>query len=124
MESVTNSEATNKMISNMISLALKKEVSWALLASFLNEMSSTIEKSKQVITILLNELENMNSNTAEPLLKQREGEISIVSATENNLENKDNPVQGAQRKIIQLQYCNCMIFLCAPCITRIQANYN
>ena len=24
-------------------------------------------------------------------------------------------VQGAQRKILQLQYCSCKIFLCAPC---------
>jgi len=26
-------------------------------------------------------------------------------------------VQGAQRKILQLQYCSYKIFLCAPCIT-------
>ena len=24
-------------------------------------------------------------------------------------------IQGAQRKILQLQYCSCKIFLCAPC---------
>ena len=41
------------MIKNMIRLAMKQEVSWTLLSSFLDDVSSTIEKSKQVIRILL-----------------------------------------------------------------------
>ena len=57
------SEKNHRMISNMICLAKKQEVSWTVLASFLDETSSTLAKSKQVIKILLKEMENICANT-------------------------------------------------------------
>ena len=56
-------ETNTKMISNMIRLAIKCEVSWAVLASLLDEMSSSLVKSKQVIRILLKEFQILCRNS-------------------------------------------------------------
>ena len=50
-----------KMISIMMNLVMKKELSWEMLASMLDEMSSSISNSKQIITILLQELKNLHT---------------------------------------------------------------
>ena len=50
----------------MISLAVKKEVSWSIVSLFLEEISSTLVKSKQVTKILLKELENYAENSDKP----------------------------------------------------------
>ena len=55
------------MVSHMLNLAVKKEVSWTIFALFLEEISSTLLKSKQVIKILLKEFENFTENNDKPL---------------------------------------------------------
>ena len=54
------------MVSHMSSLAVKKEVSWSIVSLFLEEISSTLVKSKQVTKILLKELENYAENSDKP----------------------------------------------------------
>ena len=51
----------------MISLAVKKEVSWSIVSLFLEEISSTLVKSKQVTKILLKELENYAERSDKPV---------------------------------------------------------
>ena len=64
----------------MIQLAMKQEVSWTMLSSFLDDASSTIEKSKQVIRILLDEFENLSKYPNNGLRNARvfsENEIAV-----------------------------------------------
>ena len=87
MEFCPDSGKSSKTISNMIALAIKKKVSWTLLSSFLDEMSSTLDESKQIIRILLEELKNQNLSKGEYL----KGGVKINSmnpTTENKPENK------------------------------------
>ena len=87
MEFCLDSGKSTKTISNMIDLAIKRKVSWALLSSFLEEMSSTLDESKQIIRILLEELKNVNSSENK---YHKEGVVmnSMNPTTENKPENK------------------------------------
>ena len=51
----------DKLISSMIQLVLKKDLSWEMLASMLDEMSSSVSNSKQIIAILLKEMKNLHT---------------------------------------------------------------
>ena len=53
-----SSERT-KIISSTINLVLNENLSWEMLASMLDEMSSNLSNSKQIITILLQELKTL-----------------------------------------------------------------
>ena len=71
------------MIKNMIQLAMKQEVSWTMLSSFLDDVSSTIEKSKQVIRILLDEFENLSKYPNNGLRNDRvfsENKLLLISS--------------------------------------------
>ena len=81
MDTLDVSQKSYIMVSNMISLALKKEISWSILSSLLDEMSSTLVKSKQVIKILLKELENLNLNANEDSNEGTWRNISINTNT-------------------------------------------
>ena len=63
MATFTNelSNQRDKMISSMIQLVLKKDLSWDILASMLDEMSSSVTNSKQIIAILLKEMKSLQS---------------------------------------------------------------
>ena len=56
-----DSNQRTKMISIMMNLVMKKELSWEMLASMLDEMSSSVSNSKQIITILLQELKSLHT---------------------------------------------------------------
>ena len=45
----------------LIDMALKNEISWKMLESLLDQVTSTLEKSKEVIKILLKELRSLQS---------------------------------------------------------------
>ena len=92
METLDVSQKSYIMVSNMIGLAMKKEISWAILSSLLDEMSSTLVKSKQVIKILLKELENLNLNTGKDLNEGKQKDFSIVTNTNDELEIEENSV--------------------------------
>ena len=49
----------------LVSLALKKEVSWTMMKGFLHELTSTFEKSKKLNAVLLEELELIHLKTSE-----------------------------------------------------------
>ena len=49
---------TSTKIKCLIQMALKNEISWHTLHSIINELTPTLEKSKQIIKALLKEFEN------------------------------------------------------------------
>ena len=63
--------ALDSLINRLICLAMKQEVSWTVLASFLYEVSPTIVKSKQIIRILLKIYENLTDNFDSTMKKAR-----------------------------------------------------
>ena len=67
MNSINVPKKSYIMVSHMISLAVKKEVSWSIVSLFLEEISSTLVKSKQVTKILLKELENYTERSDKPV---------------------------------------------------------
>ena len=81
MDTLDVSQKSYIMVSNLICLAMKKEISWSILSSLLDEMSSTLVKSKQVIKILLKELENLNVNLSK--YKERNVRASPISARDS-----------------------------------------
>ena len=52
---------SDQNIKCFIGMTLNNEISWETLTSFLNDLSSTLEKSKLINQILLEELKSMNS---------------------------------------------------------------
>ena len=86
------SEESKRTMIHLFGLAMKKEISWAILSSLLDEMSSTLVKSKQVIKILLKELENLNLNTGKDLNEGEQKDFSIVTNTNDELEIEENSV--------------------------------
>ena len=52
---------SDQNIKCFIGMTLNNEITWETLASFLNDLSSTLEKSKQINQILLGELKSLNS---------------------------------------------------------------
>ena len=72
-------EQGRKTIVHLLGLALKKEISWKFLVPLINEMASTLEKSKEVIKILLNELESLSTKNLSV-----ESDISMIETLEGN----------------------------------------
>ena len=58
-----DSKGSRETVVHLVSLAIRKEISWTILAPLINEMASNLEKSKEIIKILLNELEHLSINT-------------------------------------------------------------
>ena len=52
------SEESMRTMIHLFCLAMKKEISWETLSSLIDDMASTLVKSKEIIRILLNEFEN------------------------------------------------------------------
>ena len=75
----------------LVSLALKKEVSWTMLKGFLYELTSTFEKSKKLNTVLLEELQLLHCKASE---KQTQ-EIHQTLIEEQEITNKVN-AQGKE----------------------------
>ena len=73
-------------------MTLKSEISWETLASFLNDLSSTLEKSKQINGILLEELRSLNSQLHdkhfefESTLSKPKSEDCLAHIKENEVE--------------------------------------
>ena len=63
METFSNeiSKERTKIVSSMIKLVFKKDLSWENLATILDEMSSNLSNSKQIITILLQEMKDLHA---------------------------------------------------------------
>ena len=94
------SEESKRTMIHLFGLAMKKDISWATLSSFIDDMASTLVKSKAVIVILLNEFENFinkskndqsekNASDTEMLeksliLPQSESQANIIEMHEKN----------------------------------------
>ena len=65
MEKIRNDvcDDRTKMISSMIRLVLKKDLSWDMLESMLYQMSSSLSNSKQIILILLKEMKSLHEKS-------------------------------------------------------------
>ena len=74
----TNLDPLNKQAqakvdySYFIKMALEKKITWNMLAFFLNDLTPTLEKSKQVIEILLKELQMLQSKLEEIEIDDKE----------------------------------------------------
>ena len=75
-------EKSRKTITHLLSLAVKREISWKILAPLINEMASSLEKSKEIIKVLLTELENLSPSNHN--LVNKNG-ISVNEVSEDNL---------------------------------------
>ena len=81
-------------------MALEKKISWEMLAIFLNDLTPTLEKSKEVIDILLKELqtlqlkldENLKANTEE--VTEKLSEDCSNSVNEVSVEPEPNSDQN------------------------------
>ena len=60
-EEISNSGASLR-IEGVIIMALKSEISWKMLDFILEELTPTLDKSKQVIKILLKEMQALQSS--------------------------------------------------------------
>ena len=84
MENVGNSIK----IKCLIDMALKGEISWTILASFLDEVSTTLLESKQVIKILLKNLENLTENM-DSTMKEIEQDVVLKDMLLKNCDSED-----------------------------------
>ena len=65
MASLANeiSNERTKIVSSMIKLVFKEDLSWEIFATMLDQMSSSLSNSKQIITILLQEMKDLHKLT-------------------------------------------------------------
>ena len=62
-EQTTNTkDGASSRVEGVIVMALNNEISWKMLDLLLEELTPTMEKSKQVIKILLKELQALSSS--------------------------------------------------------------
>ena len=83
-------DTSNKIIC-LIEMALKSEISWQTLHSAVNGLAPTLEKSKQIITILLEEFETHQSKC---VMNRSNNGIDLI-------EFDDDPSIPDETKIIQ-----------------------
>ena len=69
-----NVESSEVEFEFLVNLALKEKVSWPKLKSFLDDMTSTYEKSKKLNDVLLNSLEQLHSKTIQTFTQQESDE--------------------------------------------------
>ena len=69
-EEISKDNATSR-IETVIVMALKNEISWKMLDSLMEELTPTLEKSKQVIKVLLKEVQSLQSSFQKMILHGR-----------------------------------------------------
>ena len=82
-------------LEGVITMALKNEISWKMLDLLLEELTPTLEKSKQVIKILLKELEKLLSISQDQGIEQKteafdDQQEDYQSIYDNNTESAEN----------------------------------
>ena len=70
-------EERMKMISNMIRMVLDNKMSWEALESLLNDIASSLSKSKQVNKILISELKALNSKFCNEVIQSCSNSIDV-----------------------------------------------
>ena len=66
MMKISNGEAESEaFFSNAVKMALKNRFSWTTLASMLDQMTPTLVQSKELVRVLLNEIQNLQRKYSE-----------------------------------------------------------
>ena len=72
-----------------IQIAIQKEISWKSLAFMLTDLTTTLNRSKQIIKVLVQELENLASKLEnEPVHKELTGTF-YTNEKQVNIQNED-----------------------------------
>ena len=81
-------EIPNQNIQGLIKMAIKEQLPWLTLASVLDELTPTIAISKQVIKILLKELETIQTK-----LKEHQDEDDSITEVDSVTQNEESKIQ-------------------------------
>ena len=106
MASLTNeiSKERTKIVSSMIKLVFKEDLSWEIFATMLDQMSSSLSNSKQIITILLQEMKDLHERT---LCSENEkitcDQQNISLDFETNTTDLEEDIQETQRNQSDLE---------------------
>ena len=73
------------VISNMINLVFGKKITWETLESILVDMSSTLDKSKQVIKFLIHKLKDFDEKSLNGIV---ENDITLIEMETENIVTK------------------------------------
>ena len=89
-------EERMKMISNMIKMVLNKSMSWETLESLLNDIASSLSKSKQVNKILIFELKALNSKFNNEMIESDNNAIykEVVTSESAKINSQEKEVQN------------------------------
>ena len=93
MHSEEVSNERSKIISSTINLVLKKDLSWEMLASVLDQMASNVSNSKQIISILLQEMRTLHEQ-----IQGSQNEGMAIGHQKNSSEYEENET-GLERNI-------------------------
>ena len=89
-------EERMKMISNMIRMVMDNRMSWEALESLLNDMASSLSKSKQVNKILISELKALNSKFCSEVIQSDSNSIDneVVTSESTKIDSQEKEVQN------------------------------
>ena len=77
-----------------ITSALQNKITWEVLDHFLNNLTPTLATSKQVIKVLLKELQKLHFELQEIQTEKTDNEVQVLNGVSGNKadlsENKDN----------------------------------
>ena len=90
-----------KTIGSIIQLAFKEDISWEILASLLNDFSSTLVKSQKVINVLLQYLRILKKKVQEHSIFSKGLESSKIPDAEIQNNDKQNGQQSNEFEIEQ-----------------------
>ena len=106
-----NINCSNFDLSSLVKLALDQKVSWSTLKPFLHELTSTLEASKQLNVILLEELQVLHSKTIvdqtqDTILEAKEQdtvvngsddeEIMVLFTKQETIDDELKPIENFQ----------------------------
>ena len=75
-----------------IQLAIQNEIPWKALALMLTDLTTTLDRSKKIIRVLVQELEKwvLNFKNDSPVINKKDNENTIEKGDEECLENDSN----------------------------------
>ena len=104
-KNVKNSEE----FSYLVNLALDQKVSWTMLKGFLNELVSSLEASKKLNAVLLDELQSLHSKTIEnqsetmqSIAENKKETFNVTEDKEFDAEVKETAENGSDDEVMVL----------------------
>ena len=111
-------------IEYFISMALQSKISWDTLVVFLDDLTPTLDQSKQAIKIIVKELQSLNSKLQDKIKDDVESKIEILNRNTSNessktqipiessnsdkLSNQDEHIQGRIEAVSHTQKNECV----------------